>query len=77
MVKNRSELKHRAIYLNQLVAFQKIVLTLHKLIDDDIEGIVIKDIWIVLLNKGNICQERNLHKYMYIPFFFMYEKEFD
>ena len=49
MVKNRSELKHRAIYLNQLVAFQKIVLTLHKLINDDIEGIVIKDImdWLV------------------------------
>ncbi|WP_173428112.1 hypothetical protein [Sharpea azabuensis] len=49
MVKNRSELKHRDIYLNQLVAFQKIVLTLHKLIDDDIEGIVIKDImnWLV------------------------------
>lgn len=49
MVKNRSELKHRDIYLNQLVEFQKIVLTLHKLIDDDIEGIVIKDImnWLV------------------------------
>ena len=37
MVKNRSELKHRDIYLNQLVEFQKIVLTLHKLIDDDID----------------------------------------
>ena len=48
MVKNRSELKHRDIYLNQLIAFQKIVLTLHKL-NDDIEGIVIKDImdWLV------------------------------
>ncbi len=40
MMKNRSELKHRDIYLNQLIAFQKIVLTLHKLIDDDIESLV-------------------------------------
>ncbi|WP_173655356.1 hypothetical protein [Sharpea azabuensis] len=49
MMKNRSELKHRDIYLKQLIAFQKIVLTLHKLINDDIEGIVIKYImdWLV------------------------------
>ena len=57
MVKNRSELKHRDIYLNQLVAFQKIVLTLHKLIDDDIEGIVIK----YIMDKS---EKKDINKYL-------------